>query len=316
MKKILNTLDVSDIPEFNKIFSKIGRLINLDADREKVLDEIRDCDAYLASASVEIDKEFLKYANKLKVIGSPSTGTDHMNLKLIKKKNIICYDISKEFELINTFTATSELAFTLLLAILRQIIPAESDARNGLWSREKYSGHQLFDKNFGIIGLGRLGKISARIANGFGMNVLACDIHNKKIENVKMVNLETLVQQADFISIHVHLNDLTEGLINHNLFNKMKKNAIIINTSRGKIINEADLLYALENKLIYGAGLDVIDGEWLTEKKLYNHPLIKFSRENKNLLITPHIGGATKESIDGARMFMAKKVASFLQELE
>ena len=316
MKKILNTLDVSDIPEFNKIFSKIGRLINLDANREKVLDEIRDCDAYLASASVEIDKEFLKYANKLKVIGSPSTGTDHMNLKLIKKKKIICYDISKEFELINTFTATSELAFTLLLSLLRNMVPAVSDAKKGLWSREKYSGRQLFGKNFGIIGLGRLGVIAAKIANGFGMNVIAYDIENKIIDNVTMVDIETLAEESDFVSIHVHLNALTEGLINKDLFKKMKKTAIIINTSRGKVINESDLLFALENKLIYGAGLDVIDGEWLTKKEKYKHPLIKFSRENNNLLITPHIGGATKESIAGARIFMAEKVASFLQELE
>ena len=312
MKKILNTLDVHDIPEFTKILSCVGRLTNIEAERKKVLSEIKDSYAYLASASIQVDEEFLENASNLKVIGSPSTGTDHLDLELIKKRKIICYDISKEFALINTFTATSELAFTLLLSLLRNIVPAVSDAKKGLWSREKYSGRQLFGKNFGIIGLGRLGVIAAKIANGFGMNVLAYDIENKSIDNVTMLDIDTLAVESDFISIHVHLNALTEGLINKDLFKKMKKTAIIINTSRGKVINESDLLYALENKLIDGAGLDVIDGEWLTEKEIYNHPLIKFSRENNNLLITPHIGGATKESITGARIFMAEKVASFL----
>lgn len=130
-----------------------------------------------------------------------------------------------------------------------------------------------------------------------------------------MVDLDTLAQESDFISIHIHLNELTKGLINKDFFTKMKKTGIIINTSRGKVINEFDLLYALENKLIYGAGLDVIDGEWLSSKELYNHPLIKFSRENNNLLITPHIGGATIESIVGARIFMAKKIAAFIKDV-
>ena len=313
MKKILNTLDVSDIPEFSYIFNKIGKLVNIEADRNKVLKEIIDADVYLASASIKIDDEFLNNAHKLKVIGSPSTGTDHMNLELVNNKGIVCFDISKEFELINSFTATSELVFTLLLALLRKLVTAIGDTEKGIWSREKHSGLQLYGKNFGIIGLGRLGNISARIAKGFGMNVLAYDINDKNKKNIKMVDLDTLAKESDFVSIHVHLNETTEGMINKNFFSKMKSSAIIINTSRGKIINETDLLDALNKKLIAAAGLDVIDGEWLSKNELYNHPLIKYSRHNNNLLITPHIGGSTKESIKGARMFMAKKVALYIQ---
>ena len=218
MKKILNTLDVSDIPEFSYIFNKIGKLINIEADRNKVLKEIIDADVYLASASIKIDDEFLNNAHKLKVIGSPSTGTDHMNLELVNNKGIVCFDISKEFELINSFTATSELVFTLLLALLRKLVPAIGDTEKGIWSREKHSGLQLYGKNFGIIGLGRLGNISARIAKGFGMNVLACDINDKNKENIKMVDLDTLARESDFVSIHVHLNETTEGMINKSDF--------------------------------------------------------------------------------------------------
>jgi len=179
MKFFLNTLNVKNIPEFNTILSEVGRLINIDSDRGVVLNEIQDTYAYIASASIQIDEEFLENANQLKVIGSRSTGTDHMSIDLIKSKNIICFDISKEFALLNTFTATSEIAFTLLLSLLRKVIPAELDAKNGIWAREKYSGNQLFGKTMGILGLGRLGTISANIARGFGMNVIAHDTQKK-----------------------------------------------------------------------------------------------------------------------------------------
>lgn len=311
MFKILNSLDISGVPEVNEIF-KNHNLVNVEADRKVVLSEIENCDAYLASAAIEVDKEFLEKANKLKVIGSPSTGTDHMDLKLIKQKGIICYDISKEFDLINSFTATSELAFTLLLSLIRKIVPASLDAKNGIWSREKYSGTQLFNKTFGIIGLGRLGEISARIAKGFGMNVIACDIKEKNIPYVKMMDLLSVAKQSDFISVHVHLNKETVNLVDKAFFRNMKKSALIVNTSRGKIINEKDLIIALKENEIGGACLDVIDGEWLEPNALFQHPLIKYSRSNNNLILSPHIGGATKESIYGARIFMAKKIAQFL----
>jgi len=311
MYKILNSLDISGVPEINDIFQE-HNLVNVGEDRKKILSEIDNCEAYLASAAIRIDKEFLEKANKLKVIGSPHTGTDHMDLELIKQKGITCYDISKEFDLINSFTATSELAFTLLLSLIRKIVPASIDAKNGVWSREKYTGIQLFNKTFGIIGLGRLGEISARIARGFGMNVIAHDIKEKNIPYVKMLDLLSIAEESDFVSIHVHLNKETVNLIDKVFFKKMKKSALIVNTSRGKIINENDLLIALKENEIGGACLDVIDGEWLAPDALFQHPLIKYSRSYNNLILSPHIGGATKESIYGARVFMAKKIATFL----
>tara|TARA_B100000686_G_scaffold331260_1_gene394556 strand:+ start:11103 stop:12053 length:951 start_codon:yes stop_codon:yes gene_type:complete len=316
MKIILNSLDISSIPEFDRIFEGIGLLKNVKTDRDLVLNNIKNVDAYLASAAIKIDKEFLNHATNLKVIGSPSTGTDHMDLNLIAERGIKCFDISEETELLKSFTATSELAFSLLLSLLRKNISACNDAKNGIWSREKYTGLQLYGKVFGILGLGRLGKISARIANGFGMKVIAHDIKDISLTNVEMVNLNTLAQKSDFISIHIHLNKDTEGLVNMDFLKKMKKNSVIINTSRGKIINELDLLYALQESIIAGAALDVIDGEWLTKQELYKHPLIEYSRNSDKIIISPHIGGATIESIYGARLFMAKKVANFLSELD
>ena len=145
MKKTLNTLDVSDIENFEDIFKDISSIKNIPPNRNLVLQEIIDADAYLASASIRIDKEFLDKASKLKVIGSPSTGVDHMDLDLIKKRKIKCFDISKEFRLINSFTATSELAFSLILSLNRNIIASQKKLK-GLWGREKFQGFQLSGK--------------------------------------------------------------------------------------------------------------------------------------------------------------------------
>ena len=222
MKKTLNTLDVSDIENFDDIFKNISRVKNIPPNRNLVLQEIINADAYLASASIRIDKEFLNKASKLKVIGSPSTGIDHMDLGLIKEK-IKCFDISKEFRLINSFTATSELAFSLILSLNRNILASTEEAKKGLWGREKFQGFQLSGKTLGIIGLGRLGKISAKIGHGFGMKVIANDISKINYEKVKMVSLKKLAVNSDVITIHVHLNKSTENLINQNFFNNMKK---------------------------------------------------------------------------------------------
>lgn len=316
MYRTLNTLDISNIKNFNNIFKNVSVIKNIKPIRAKVLKEIQKADAYIASASIQIDKEFLNKAENLKVIGSPSTGVDHMNLNLIKKKKIKCFDISKEFKLINSFTATSELAFGLILALNRKIVSSSLEASSGKWGRERYQGNQLYGKTLGIIGLGRLGKISARIGKGFGMRVIANDIKKIRFNKIELFSLSKLARLSDIVSIHVHLNKKTENLINKDFFNQMKKDAIIINTARGKIINEDALLNALKRKKIFGAGLDVIDGEWLSDNERSEHSLIKYSKKNDNLIITPHIGGSTKESIEDSRIFMAKKIVSYLIKLK
>lgn len=310
--KILCSLDLSGAPEAVRLLENIGELTILPPIRKSVLDLVESFDAYLASAAIVVDKEFINKAKKLKVIGSPSTGTDHIDLDALSKAKIKLFDISKEYELINTFTATSELAFGLILALIRKIIPASSEANKGNWARENFSGFQLSGKTLGILGLGRLGKISAKIGLGFGMKVIANDIADSFYDGVKMVDFNYLMSNSDILTIHVHLNDKTRGMINKSAFSLMKKSAILINTSRGAIIDESELLTSLKSEKIAGAGIDIIDGEWLASNEIYEHRLIDYARENQNLIITPHIGGSTKESIAGARIFIAKKIATWL----
>ena len=286
------------ISNFHNLFE--GRKIN------KILNKIT---IFICSASLKVDKDFLNKAPNLKYIFSPSTGIDHIDLKEAKKKKIKIFHIAKERKLINNFTATSELGFGLLISIIRNIIRANSHVKKGIWSREKLKGIQLKNKVIGIIGFGRLGKITYKIAKGFGMRILINDVKKiSKSNSYNQVSLNYLLRHSHFVFLHVHLNPQTIKLINQSNIKLMRKDSIIINTSRGKIIDEKALYRSLKNKRIAGAGLDVIDGEWLNKDKLFNHKLVKFSRKNDNLLIVPHIGGSTIESIVGARKFILNKV--------
>jgi D-3-phosphoglycerate dehydrogenase / 2-oxoglutarate reductase len=129
--------------------------------------------------------------------------------------------------------------------------------------------------------------------------------------DVEIVGFETLFRDADVLTIHVHLRPETRGLVDRTAIGWMKPSAILLNTSRGGLVDEAALLNALKVGRLAGAGLDVIDGEWLDD--IGQHPLVEYALEHENLLITPHIGGATTESIYDARIFMAKKVADYLR---
>lgn len=275
-------------------------------DYKWLLENIERFDAYYASAHVQADQSVLENAEKLKVIATASTGTDHLDVKFARKKGITVLDLAKEYDLLDSFSATAELGWGLLLSLVRFLPQAIDDARQGIWARQKYTGTQLLGKTIGILGYGRLGKMVAGIANGFRMKVLACDIKTIEDQGVEQVGFDEMLSRSDIISINVHLNDSTRGMISEDVISKTQKGVIIINTSRGAIIDETALLKGLRSGHIAGAGLDVIHGEW--DEDLYNHPLVEYSRKHTNLIISPHIGGSTVESIEDARLFMAKKL--------
>lgn len=312
--RILNTLDLSGCPEALQAFEGIGTVDTLPADSATVAAVIGNYDAYLSSLRVPVDAAMVARAQRLRVIGSPSTGTDHLDLTAIRGAGVECFDISREFDLINSFSATSELAFGALLALNRKICQARQAVFDGEWGREAFTGFQLLGKTLGIIGLGRLGRISARIGNGFGMRVIACDVRDVAAPDVTMTDFNTVVREADVLTIHVHLREDTRGMISRDVLSLMKAGAILLNTSRGALVDERALLDALRDGTIAGACVDVIDGEWLTD--IRQHLLVEYAQTHSNLLILPHIGGATHESIYGARVFMARKVAAYLRTLK
>ena len=220
--KVLSSVKLNlKYKELKKLKEKVNLQFSINSKKE-TLKKIKDSDVYIASAAVNLDKNDIGNAKNLKIIFSPSTGTDHIDIEELKKKKIKLFHIAKERKLLDSFTATSELVFGLILNLNRKIILASNDAKKGKWSREKFSGFQLKGKTFGIIGLGRLGKITAKIANGFDMNVIGFDI-KKKLNNVRNVSLKHLFKKSDIISIHIHLNKKTENYINRKNLSLMKK---------------------------------------------------------------------------------------------
>jgi D-3-phosphoglycerate dehydrogenase len=312
MKKklnILSTVDLSMVREDLIKLKKKSNFIYTNGSLEKIKKIINIAEMYISSAKIKIDKEFLKNAKNLKFIFSPSTGTDHIDLNELKKRKIKCFHIAKERKLLNSFTATSELVFALILMLNRSLIINHQQIINNSWTRDKFPGIQLFNKTLGIIGLGRLGKITSKIGQGFGMKVIGYDTNKKiRLNNVKNVGLSFLLKNSDIVSIHIHLTEKTTNFLNKKKLVLMKKNSTLINTSRGKIINEKDLLFFLKARKNFKVGLDVIDGEWLDKNKLKKHALINYSKKNNNLIILPHIGGSTIESIYGARLRIVKKI--------
>ncbi len=284
-----------------------------EADYRFLADNIARYHAYYASAHVRSDRAILERAENLKIIATASTGTDHIDVAYAKSSGIQVLDLAREYELLDSFSATAELGWCLLLSVMRHVPESIAAARKGIWARQKYTGTQLLGKTIGILGYGRLGRMTARMAMGFRMNVLACDIKKVNEPGIEQVDFATLLCRSDIISIHVHLNDDTRNMISEKQIKKMKKGVILINTSRGAILDEKAVLAGLESGQIGGAGLDVIHGEW--DEDLFCHPLIKYSREHENLIITPHIGGSTTESVEGAREFMAKKMVQALKSL-
>jgi D-3-phosphoglycerate dehydrogenase len=282
-------------------------------DRAWMLDHIGEFDVYLATLHVRFDKEMIDRAKRLKIVSTPTTGLDHLDLDALEQRGITLLSNTTEFGMLDKVTATAEMAWGLLLASCRHVPQAHAAAMRGEWARDKFRGHQLAYKTLGILGVGRLGKMVADYGNAFRMRVLGCDKQKITKAGVEQVDFETLLRESDVISIHVHLTPDNKHLIAKCEFDKMKRGVVIVNTSRGGIIKEDDFLAALESGQVGGAGLDVIEGEWRTD--LVNHPLIRYAREHDNVAIVPHLGGITWESQRTAFIFTADKLAGVLEKM-
>ena len=260
--------------------------------KTKLRSKIREIDGLICFPYDNIDKEIIKEGKNLKVISTYSVGFDHIDTEYAKKKKI---RVGYTPEVLTD--ATADMAFSLLLDVSRRITEGDRIIRDGKWKKIygafDYVGVDLQGKTIGILGLGRIGSTFAKRAKAFDMKII---YNNRKPVsktkerslNAKFVSFEKLITQSDFISIHVPHTKETDKLFNTRIFKKMKKSSFLINTSRGKVVNEKELANALKKKIIAGAGLDVFDKEPINEK----HPLVKLP----NVVLAPHIGSSTKET--------------------
>lgn len=259
-----------------------------------------------------------EYKN-LKIIACPTTGLDHIDLKECERRGIKVISLNGETAFLETVTATAELAWGLVLSLVRKIPFAHRDIIQNLnWNRDAWKGFELKDKKLGILGFGRLGKIVAEYGTAFGMEVMAHDSYvafeTISAHNVTPVSFDELFKNADVLSIHIPLNESTAKLIGADELKLMKSTAYLINTSRGEVIDEAALVAALQSGKIAGAGLDVMANEHANGKFLEHNPLVEYAKTYSNLLITPHLGGATYDAMSKTEIFIANKVREAISD--
>ncbi len=310
--RILSMADIAACPWVLDRLREVAEVVELPAEQQTLLDRIGEFNGYLASLAVRADEHVLARAPSLKVIATPSTGLDHIDLAGAERRGIEIISLRNDIDFLQNVTATAELAWALLLAVVRRLPYATSAACRGEWLRDRLRGRQISGKTLGILGYGRLGRIVADYGKAFRMRVLACD--RKRLDpadHVTLVDFPTLLRESDVISVHIHLTDDNRKLLNAAAIAQMKPGAVLINTSRGGIMDEAALLDALDRGHLAGAGTDVIDGEWNPD--LRDHPMLRYAREHNNLVVTPHIGGVTFESQAMAYEHTAAKLRRWVE---
>ncbi len=281
----------------------------------ELADLLCEYDVFWFRLAWRIDEKVLNAQSRCRILATPVTGIDHIDEVLCEKLGVKIACLRGETEFLKTVRATAELSFGLAIALMRNIVAASESTQNGNWNRDLFRGNEIFGKTVGILGMGRLGVIVAEYYKAFGAKIVAYEPrifigNEEKIQGIDYLeNLEAVAEIADIVSVHINYNQNTHQIIGENFFDKMKKNAVFINTSRGGIVDENALLNALKTEKIQGAALDVLQGEPNINE---THPLLAFAKTHKNLLIVPHIGGNTYESFEKTERFLAEKITNLI----
>ena len=268
------------------------------ADRGELLPAIADVDAILVRSATKVDAEALAAAKRLRVVARAGVGLDNVDVKAATQSGVMVVNAPT-----SNIVSAAELAVALMLAAARNIAPAHAALKNGEWKRSKYSGIELYEKTVGIVGLGRIGVLVAQRLSAFGMNVIAYDPYVQAGRaaqmGVRLVDLDTLLAESDFMSVHLPKTPETAGLIGTDQLAKTKSSLVLVNAARGGIVDEAALFDALKTGRIAAAGLDVFAKEPCTDSPLF---------ELENVVATPHLGASTDEAQEKAGIAVAKSV--------
>ncbi len=268
------------------------------ADRAQLLAALGDVDAVLIRSATRMDAEAIAAAPKLKVIARAGVGLDNVDIKAATHAGVMVVNAPT-----SNIISAAELTVGHILSLARNIPQASAALKAGEWKRSRYSGIELYEKKIGIIGLGRIGALVAARLQGFGTEILAYDPYVTSARaaqlNVKLVTLDELLTEADFVTIHMPKTPETVGMLGEEAFSKMKNSAYVVNVARGGLIDEPALHAALESGEIAGAGVDVFVTEPSTDL-----PFFKLD----NVVVTPHLGASTAEAQEKAGISVAKSV--------
>ncbi|GAA1927190.1 phosphoglycerate dehydrogenase [Nocardioides marmoribigeumensis] len=268
------------------------------ADRAELLEAIADADAILVRSATQVDLEALEAAKRLKVVARAGVGLDNVDVKAATQHGVMVVNAPT-----SNIVSAAELAVALMLAAARHVSPAHAALRNGEWKRSRYTGIELYEKTVGIVGLGRIGVLVAQRLSAFGMRVIAYDPYVQAGRaaqmGVRLVSLEELVAESDFMSVHLPKTPETVGLISDEQLRKAKPHLVLVNAARGGIVDEEALFEALSEGRIGAAGLDVFAKEPCTDSPLF---------ALENVVATPHLGASTDEAQEKAGIAVARSV--------
>lgn len=272
---------------------------------EELVRAIRGVHGLIVRSRPLVTRRVIEAADSLLVIGRAGVGVDNIDIEAARARGIEVLTSPEA-----TTQSVAELTVGLMLAVARKIAFCDRKIRAGEWPKKYAVGIELYGKTLGVIGAGRIGSAVARIAKlGFNMDIIYYDVvRNTRLEEeigAKYVPLEELLREADVVTIHVPLTEETRYMINEERLKLMKKTAILINTSRGAVVDTKALVKALREDWIAGAGLDVFEEEPLPA----NHPLL----ELENVVLTAHIGASTEEAQERAGVDIAKKIVEFFK---
>lgn len=267
-------------------------------DRPALLAALADASAVLVRSATQIDAEALAAAPRLKVVARAGVGLDNVDIKAATTAGVMVVNAPT-----SNIVSAAELTVGHILSLARHIPAAHASLAGGEWKRSKYTGTELYEKTLGIIGLGRIGALIAARMQAFDMRVVAYDPYVTSARaqqlGVELVSFDELLEQSDFITIHMPKTPETTGMISTEQLAKMKKSAFVVNVARGGLIDEDALYTALTTGEIAGAGLDVFVSEPPTDKKLLDLP---------NVVVTPHLGASTDEAQEKAGVSVARSV--------
>ncbi len=269
-----------------KELETIGDCLDISKSESKekdLADHIKDSEIVVIRSATKLTKEVLDNAEKLKIIARCGVGVDNVDLEFAKSKNIFVTN-SPSANLISVV----ELTVALIISASRKLSLADSHLKNGQWNRSEFLGYELYGKTLGIVGFGKAGRLVAERMKSFGMSIVFYDPYVMDWNGLEeSLDLDDLLRTADVVSIHVIKTKDTENLLSKDKLDLLKQNSIIVNTSRGGVLDEDYLIELLESDKIFGAGLDVYSNEPPENVNRYN---------GLNLVTTPHIGASTNEA--------------------
>ena len=272
---------------------------------------LTEFDVILLRLKFSVTGQVLPDRSRCRLLAVPTTGLDHIDLDACAERGIQVISLAGEREFLRDVRATAEHTVALALSLMRHLPEAARSVQQGNWDRDRFRGNELFGKTAGVVGLGRLGVLTSGYFAAFGMRVLGYDVRDDVGPSpaLKVATMERLLRESDLVSVHVSYTPATRHLIDQAEFTQMRRGAVLINTSRGGVVNETALLDALRSGRLAGAALDVLDGEPGIDA---SHPVVQYAQRHGNILITPHIGGNTFESFEKTEVFIARRILSTL----